>query len=258
MTNIGVDDATGAAAGWNVTVIGDTAAGKSPVFKQYCLGPAVCGADAASSYVPTGASLPAGSLNVNSTSGGFTASAGTTGTAPTHQCDSGVCPIDAASATKVISAAVGAGMGTYVTNAFSPTSLPLTTPSTLKALPTRRWADRGVAGDPPAVAVPSGSPRPRKSTVPLDPLERLPGGYLERRVELLIVSRGRDAPSAVRRRRRAPRCDQYPADLARRRRTVHQAALGGHEVGDRVGVDKCVQPARHGPRLDEDVAGERQ
>ena len=38
MTPIGVTDASGAAAGWNVTVIGDTAAGKSPVFAQYCLG----------------------------------------------------------------------------------------------------------------------------------------------------------------------------------------------------------------------------
>jgi hypothetical protein len=136
MTNIGVNDATGDAAGWNVTVVGNSAAGKSPVFKQYCLGPAVCGADAASSYVPTGASLPANSLNLNSTSAGFTASDGTTGTAPTHQCNSGVCAIDAGSATRVISAAAGAGMGTYTTNAYSATSLPLATPSTLKALPT--------------------------------------------------------------------------------------------------------------------------
>jgi hypothetical protein len=136
MTNIGVTDATGNASGWNVTVVGNSGAGKSPTFHQYCLGPAVCGADAASSYVPTGASLPASSLNLNSTSAGFTASGGTTGTAPTHQCNSGVCPIDAASATTVISAAAGAGMGTYTTNAYSATSLPLATPSTLKALPT--------------------------------------------------------------------------------------------------------------------------
>jgi hypothetical protein len=136
MTPIGVNDASGASAGWNVTVIGNTAAGKSPVFAQYCLGPAVCGADAAVSYVPAGASLPAGSLNLNSTSAGFTAGSGTTGTAPTHQCGSGVCPIDAASATQVISAAAGGGMGTYTTNAYSASSLPLVTPSTLKALPT--------------------------------------------------------------------------------------------------------------------------
>jgi hypothetical protein len=136
MTNIGVADATGAAAGWNVTVIGNTAALKSPVFKQYCLGPAVCGADAGIAYVPTGASLPAGSLNLNSTGAGLTASGGTTGTAPTQQCNAGVCAIDAASATKVISAAAGAGMGTYTTNAYSATSLELVTPSTLKALPT--------------------------------------------------------------------------------------------------------------------------
>jgi hypothetical protein len=136
MTPIGVSDATGAAAGWNVTVIGNTGSLKSPVFKQYCLGPAVCGADAANAYVAAGASLPAGSLNLNSTGAGFTAGGGTTGTAPTHQCNSGVCAIDAASATKVISAAAAGGMGTYTTNSYSATSLPLVTPSTLKALPT--------------------------------------------------------------------------------------------------------------------------
>jgi hypothetical protein len=45
MTNIGVSDATGSASGWNVTVIGNSAAGKSPVFNQYCRGPHACGAD---------------------------------------------------------------------------------------------------------------------------------------------------------------------------------------------------------------------
>src|SRR6202035_1779963 len=102
----------------------------------YCLGPAVCGADLGLAYVAAGASLPASSLNLNSTGAGFTASGGTTGTAPTNQCDSGLCPIDAASPSKVISAALGAGMGTYTTNSYSATSLPLVTPSTLEALPT--------------------------------------------------------------------------------------------------------------------------
>src|SRR4051812_2883060 len=36
MNNFAVSDASGAAAGWNVTVNGDSAGGKSQVFKQYC------------------------------------------------------------------------------------------------------------------------------------------------------------------------------------------------------------------------------
>ena len=39
ITPIGVTEVSGAAAAWNVTVIGTSAAGKSPVFAQYCLGP---------------------------------------------------------------------------------------------------------------------------------------------------------------------------------------------------------------------------
>jgi hypothetical protein len=75
--------------------------------------------------------LPANSLVLNSTGAGFTAQNGTTGTAPTHQCAAG-CNVDSASAVKILSAAAGAGMGTYLTNAFSATSLALSTPTTLK------------------------------------------------------------------------------------------------------------------------------
>jgi hypothetical protein len=135
MTDIGVADATGTEAGWNVTVIGDVTAGRSPVFAQYCPTVAACGADAGEAYVAAGATLPASSLNLNSTDATFVASAGTTGTAPTHTCDTGVCPIDSAVATKVSSAAAGAGMGTYTTDAYSATSLALATPSTLQSLP---------------------------------------------------------------------------------------------------------------------------
>jgi WxL domain surface cell wall-binding len=135
MSNFTVDDASGSGAGWNVTVAGDTAGSKSPVFKQYCdNGVNPCGSDAANSYVSGGATLPANSLTLNSTGAGFTAQGGSSGTAPTHQCDSG-CFVDAASAVKTASAAVGAGMGTYQANSYSATSLSLATPSNLAALP---------------------------------------------------------------------------------------------------------------------------
>ena len=80
-----------------------------------------------------GATLPANSLTLNSTGASFSAQSGSTGTAPTLQC-SGACNVDSASAVKVASAAVNAGMGTWLTTGFSGTSLALVTPSTLKAL----------------------------------------------------------------------------------------------------------------------------
>ena len=61
------------------------------------------------------------------------AQSGSTGTAPTLQCG-GSCNVDSASAVKIASAAVNAGMGTWLTTGFSGTSLALATPSTLKAL----------------------------------------------------------------------------------------------------------------------------
>ena len=135
MANFAVQDATGAGAGWNVTVAGDGAAGKSAVFKQYCSnGASACGAHTANSYVSGGATLPANSLTLSSTGAGFTAQNGTTGTAPTHSCNSG-CFVDSASAVKVVSAAVGAGMGTYQANSYSSTSLALATPASLTVLP---------------------------------------------------------------------------------------------------------------------------
>jgi WxL domain surface cell wall-binding len=135
MNNFSVVDATGSGSGWNVTVAGDSTGGNSAVFKQYC--PPVsapCGADPAG-YVSGGQTLAANSLTLNSTGAGFTAQNGTTGTAPTHSCNSG-CFVDAASPQKVVSAAAGAGMGSYITNSYSATSLSLATPSTLKVLQT--------------------------------------------------------------------------------------------------------------------------
>ena len=82
---------------------------------------------------PSGATLPANSLTLTSTGASFSAQSGSTGTAPTLQC-SGSCNVDSASAVKIASAAVNAGMGTWLTASFSGTSLALATPSTLKAL----------------------------------------------------------------------------------------------------------------------------
>lgn len=132
MGNFGVSDATGSGSGWNVTVNGDSAGGKSAVFKQYCPS-ANCGTDTGPGYVAGGFTLAANSLTLNSTSAGFSAQNGTTGTAPTHQCGAG-CFADAAAPVKVVSAASNAGMGTYLTTAYTGTSLAATAPSTVKAL----------------------------------------------------------------------------------------------------------------------------
>jgi hypothetical protein len=135
MGNFGVDDATGAGAGWNVTVAGDNTASKSSVFKQYCTQAGGCGADPLG-YVTGGKTLAQNSITLSSTSAGFSAQNGTTGTAPTHQCGSG-CFVDAAPASpvKVVSAALGAGMGTYLTTGYTATSLAAAAPSTVQALP---------------------------------------------------------------------------------------------------------------------------
>src|SRR5436309_1996808 len=66
MSNFGVTDATGAAAGWNVTVNGDASGGKSAIFKQYCPN-ATCGTDTGPGYVAGGQTLSADSLTLNST-----------------------------------------------------------------------------------------------------------------------------------------------------------------------------------------------
>lgn len=121
MGNFTVADATGSGGGWNVTVVGNSAVGKSPVFKQYN----------GSSYGSE--ALAPNSLTLTSTGAGFTAQGGTTGTAPTHQCSSG-CFVDAASPSKVVSAAVGAGMGTYQANGYGTSSLALSAPTSVKAL----------------------------------------------------------------------------------------------------------------------------
>jgi hypothetical protein len=130
MANFSVADATGSGSGYNVTVAGDGPSG-SAVFKEYCPG----GACGSAGYVTSGKTLAANSLTLNSTSAGFTAQNGTTGTAPTHSCNAG-CFVDSASPVKVISAATSAGMGTYLTNGYTASSLSLATPSNTSVLPT--------------------------------------------------------------------------------------------------------------------------
>jgi hypothetical protein len=132
MTNFGVADATGSGSGWNVTVEGQSGTGKSAVFAQYC-GKASCGGDS-EGYVAGGRTLAANSLTLNSTGASFAAQSGTSGTAPAPQC-SASCNVDSATPVKVASAASSAGMGTWATTGFSGSSLALSTPSTLKVLP---------------------------------------------------------------------------------------------------------------------------
>jgi len=131
MTQFGVKDATGSGSGWNTTVAGQSGSEKSAVFAQYCP-VANCGTDT-KGYVPSGATLPANSLTLISTGASFSAQSGSSGTAPTLQCGSS-CNVDSAAPVKIASAAVNAGMGTWLATAFSGTSLALVTPSTLKAL----------------------------------------------------------------------------------------------------------------------------
>jgi hypothetical protein len=134
MGNFGISDSTGSGAGWNVTVAGDNTGGKSSVFKQYCTNAGGCGAHPFG-YVTSGYTLGQNSLTLNSTGAAFSAQNGTTGVAPTHQCGSG-CFVDAAPASpvKVISAAAGAGMGSYLTTGYSATSLAGAAPSTVQAV----------------------------------------------------------------------------------------------------------------------------
>jgi hypothetical protein len=134
MSNFSAIDATGSATGWNVTVNGDSSAGKSAVFKEYCPN-ATCGSNSGPGYISGGPTLAANSLTLNSTGAGFSALSGTTGTAPTHQCNSG-CFLDAASPVKVVSAAALAGMGTFQTTSYGASSLSLSAPTTVRALQT--------------------------------------------------------------------------------------------------------------------------
>lgn len=124
MTGFSIDDASGAAAGYNVTVAGDDGPGKSPVFKQY---------DPVSETYGSVA-LAANSLTLDSSGAEFLPQGGTSGTPPLHQCDGG-CFLDSAGPVEVASAAAGTGMGTFASSGYSATSLALAAPTTLTAPP---------------------------------------------------------------------------------------------------------------------------
>ena len=130
MADFSVDDTTGSAAGWNVTVNGDASVGKSAVFKRYCPN-ATCGSDSGPGYVSGGATLPAASLKLNTTGASWSGGSGTT---PAFQCSAG-CSVDATSATRIVSAATSGGLGPWSASGFSGTSLTLSTPSTTRSLP---------------------------------------------------------------------------------------------------------------------------
>jgi WxL domain surface cell wall-binding len=134
MNNFSVIDSPGSSdVGWNVTVQGDSTAGKSAVFKQYCPpGSAPCGADPAG-YVTGGRSLVANSLTLSTS--GASWSGGTGGT-PTFNCSSSACFVDAASAQKIAAAANSAGTGLWSASGFGNSSVSLATPTTLRVLPT--------------------------------------------------------------------------------------------------------------------------
>jgi hypothetical protein len=131
MNNLAVDDTT-AGSGWNVTVAGNSAAGKSPVFKQYCPN-TTCATDTGPGYISGGATLPAGSLTLNTTGASWSTTGGA-GASPAFQCNTTPCTLDAASATKIASAASGAALGPWKTSGFGSSSLTLSAPTTLRAL----------------------------------------------------------------------------------------------------------------------------
>lgn len=128
MANWGVTE-TLIQSGWNVTVQGDTAAGKSAVFKDYCPN-ASCGPDP-TGYVAGGATLPANSLTLDSTGATWT---GGTPPRPTHTCNSG-CSLDAATPVKVASSSTVVGLSTWTTSGYGATSLALSVPTTIRRPP---------------------------------------------------------------------------------------------------------------------------
>ena len=128
MANWGVSQ-TLAISGWNVTVSGDTGAGKSAVFKQYCPN-ATCGSDTGPGYVSGGFSFAASSLQLNSTGASWT---GNIGTQPSHLCNSS-CSVDTTTAVKVASASNSTLLGTWTTTGYSSSSLALSVPTTARVL----------------------------------------------------------------------------------------------------------------------------
>jgi hypothetical protein len=129
MTNFSLEQLTLSKAGWNITAQGQSDAGDSPVFSQYCA-EAACGTVG---YVPGGFSLPADSLTLETGGASFS---GGLGTAPVFECSS-ACDIDSPTPVKIASQGTGllSGEGLWVTQGFSASSLKLAVPATLRALP---------------------------------------------------------------------------------------------------------------------------
>ena len=114
--------------GWNMTVNGDSSAGNSAVFKQFCPN-ASCGTDSAG-YVSGGFTLPADSLSLNTAGGTWT----TGGTTPTYQCNVVACPIDSTTPVKIVSASSSVATGIWSSSGSA--TMSLNTPSTLHKLQT--------------------------------------------------------------------------------------------------------------------------
>jgi hypothetical protein len=127
MNSFSVSDTRFTKSGWNVTVNGQSGTGKSAVFAQYCP-KAKCGTDA-TGYVTGGRTLAANSLQLTSSGATFT---GGTGSAPKLLCST-ACNVDSATAVKIASAETSES--TWTAGGWSATSLKLSTPTTLRVLP---------------------------------------------------------------------------------------------------------------------------
>ena len=116
--------------GWNLTVNGNSAVGKSAVFKQYCPN-ATCGTDSGPGYIAGGFTLPAGSLTMNTSGASWTSAA----PRPAYQCSvTPFCKIDQTTATKVVSASTSVALGAWTGSGS--TVLTLATPASLRKLQT--------------------------------------------------------------------------------------------------------------------------
>jgi hypothetical protein len=128
MANWGVSE-TLSLSGWNVTVAGDTGSGKSAVFKQYCPN-ATCGSHTGPGYISGGHTLPAGSLQLDSSGADWT---GNILTKPSHLCAAG-CNMDTTTPVKIANKGSVGALGTWTTTGYSSSSLSLSVPTTIRAL----------------------------------------------------------------------------------------------------------------------------
>jgi hypothetical protein len=128
MANWGVSEVL-SLSGWNVTVAGDTGAGKSAVFKQYCPN-ATCGAHSGPGYISGGHTFASGSLTLDSTGAGWT---GNIGAQPSHLCNSG-CALDTTTPVKIANKGNLGALGTWTTTGYSSSSLEVAVPTTTRAL----------------------------------------------------------------------------------------------------------------------------